>query len=193
MNVRSERLILASFAIWAGDYLFFQSLFEEKSNDDPQIDTKKSLPNVFKKVEKENFEWVKKARKLLSNDSLKKFPVLETKNIRATIWKITDFEYCMRAYLKNFDGEDEFFRRVYQIRLKMKNDHNLKKKFGGLLFFGRKNNCIVRIDEMGLTEGTLYVCERISRRKRQKVIQEFKRVLRNFDGGPVNLKPFDYP
>lgn len=187
MTVIYERLILQSFAIWAEDYLFLNSIFEDKSNDIFHTNEKDSIFHLFKSIEKENFKGFQKKQKFLTEEfSKKQYSIIETDHIRATIWKITDFEYCMRAYLKKLEWRDTFFSRVDRMQSNNKNDLPAGHKYGGVLIFGRKNNCIIRIDEMGLMEGTYYICERDPRRKRQKVLQTFKRTLRNFKDGPVN-------
>jgi len=183
MTVISERLILASFASWAEDYEFLESIFKNRSDEKLKRNERDPPVSLFQSIEKENFERFKEKQRLLMDESsITQYSVIQTEHIRATIWKITEFKYNMRGYLTDLGWGEIFFDKVARMLSHNRALINADHKYGGSQAFGRRNNCIVKIDEMGLIEGTFYVCERNPRRKRQKVIQAFKRVLRNFDG-----------
>jgi len=135
----AERLTLTSFALWAGDYLFLNSLFEENLSNDSQADERVNVSQLFQEIGKENFDWFTENQRYLTDGPLKKqYLILETDNLRATVWKVTDFEYCMRGYLKKLEGEDVLLKGVSKLQSRITKDHNPDEGFGQELTFGRK-------------------------------------------------------
>lgn len=181
----SERLIISSFAFWAGDYPFLKILYEQNLSVGLE-DEKNPILHFFESLDEENFNFFEKTTKYLKErKDNKQYSILETDHWRATIWKINDFEYCLKGYLKKLEDKDDVFIRLSQMQSYMIKNHISEGDFSHAFSFGRKMNCIFRIDEMGLIEGTYYICERNPVRARQKVILTFKNVLRNFKDGPV--------
>lgn len=186
MTVVNERLILESFAVWAEDYSYLKSLFDERFDTTQKEEEKNIFLPLFRLLENENFNDFERNEQIRSKEGMNKTPkIIETEHIRATIWKISDFEYRMRGYLKKLEWETNFFENLSQLQLKQTSTdvsiEGVKNKFQ----FGRKRNCIVTVSEIGLFEGFYYICEVNPKRKRQKIIQAFKRVLRSFNDGQV--------
>ena len=132
----------------------------------------------------------------IKENGLTKFPILETDHIRSTIWYVSDFEYCMKGYLKDLTWEKHFFDYIHQ-----KSDYEISEKlkiemprFSTVWRTGKNGNCITRIDNMGLIDSTFYICNFDLQKRHQCAEDHFKKILTKFqDGIPrsmtVELKP----
>ncbi len=191
MVVTSEDFIVMSFALWAGDYEYLETLIKNASVDSEKQEIPKNTPeSIILSIGTENLEEYKNKREKFSKEKIvMNNNFLETVHIRARIWQISDFEYSMRAYLKNFKDLERLFDNFKQQRLGNARFEKLCDSsiddFYGSWNFREWNNCVIRIDEMGLIDVSLIICESDEFERILKVMNVFFQVLESFNDGPV--------
>jgi hypothetical protein len=185
MTAQSHDLIVASFALWAGDWCYLDRLIKEnllKTEREKSV----GFDDLFSRLKKSQLNRYKKKRDLfIKEKGLTKFPILETDHIRSTIWYVSDFEYSLKGYLKDLTWEKDFFNNVHPTTiLELPPEKTMKMpRFSTVWRTGKNNNCVTRIDDMGLIESTFYICN-FDLEKRQKCAEEhFKDVLMKFNDG----------
>jgi len=185
MTVQSHDLIVASFALWAGDWGYLDRLIEENLPKD-KSEKRDGFEDLFSRLKKSQLNRYKKKRDLFIKErGLTKYPILETDHIRSTIWYVSDFEYCMKGYLKDLSWERHFFDHIHP-----KSDYEISKKlkmeiprFSTVWKTGNHGNCITRIDDIGLIDSTFYICNFDSQKRQQCAGDHFKDILTKFQDG----------
>lgn len=127
MTARSEDFIIMSFALWAGDYRFLDSLITKITNDQNQTDiNEKSPESIIYRLGNESLEQYKNKRERSSKEK-NSFGdnFLETIHLRAKIWQLSDYEYCMRGFLKNLDGQEKIFSQFFHLMSERSKNDNL--------------------------------------------------------------------
>jgi hypothetical protein len=196
MTVKPDFFTVASFALWAGDYRYLDEIIEKISKGEPESILENSPEAIIERIGRENLaEYKKKRDKHTNNKSIKFDEVFETDNLRAKIWQVSEFEYCLRGYLKTLNEENKFFSRInpesfpffkYIDNKKPENYQRKQRSLGKARHLDHNKHCLIRIDEMGLIESTFFVCENDSEIKKKKVISCFKDVLTELNDGEVN-------
>lgn len=190
MTVLSEDFVIMSFALWAGDYSYLDSLAMKILIDKDKTGRMEKTPeSIIYSIGDENLEqYLIKKKKFIREKNAFNEDFLETKNLRARIWQISDFEYCMRGYLKNLDEQKKIFAQIKSNHLDQSKNENQEPskidEFGGSWSFKRKENCIVRINEMGLIEVSFFICEPDEAERISKVKYYLSSVLESLDDGP---------
>jgi len=186
MAVISHDLTVASFALWAGDWCYLDTLIEKDSVNNAEGRSEEGIENLIRRFSKDQLNHYQKKRSLfLKEGGLSKYLVLETEHIRSTIWYISDFEYCMRGYLKDLQYEYKFFSCISPSHdLESIKDYNVEPSRLSVVWKSGKNkNCITRIDEMGLIESIYYICDFDIQTRQKKALEHFTEVLRKFNDG----------
>lgn len=122
MAAETDKFIIASFALWAGDFEYFERLVRESchNGDVTPIERGATTPEDFIRataaLRLRQF-WQKRGEfKRLTADydgsGIKitdKPTVLETKHMRATLWRIGAREFLMQGYLTDVTWQGELF------------------------------------------------------------------------------------
>lgn len=185
MNAESHDLIVASFALWAGDWCYLDRLIEENLLKN-ESEKREGFDDLFSCLKKSQLTRYKKKRDIfIKEKGLTKFPILETDHIRSTIWHVSEFEYCMKGYLKDLSWEKVFFNHVHPtFSLEIPPEKTMKvSKFSTVWRTGKNDNCVTRIDDMGLIESTFYICNFDLKKRHQCAEDIFKGVLMKFNDG----------
>jgi hypothetical protein len=197
MTVKPDFFTVASFALWAGDYRYLDEIIEKISRGEPESILENSPEAIIERIGRENLaEYKKKRDKQTNNKSIKIDEVFETDNLRAKIWQVSEFEYCLRGYLKSFENENKFFSHInpesfpflkYIDTKKPEKFQRKQRSLGKASHLDHNRHCIIRIDEMGLIESTFFICENDSEIKLKKVISCFIDVLTELNDGEVRI------
>lgn len=186
MAVELNDFIVTSFALWAGDWCYLDTLIEKDSGNVDERSSREGFDNLILRFSKDQQNHYQKKRSLfLKEKGLSKYLILETKHIRSTIWYVSDFEYCMRGYLKDLQYGNKFFGYVspiHNLELSPK-DKIEQPRLSNIWKSGKNENCITRIDEMGLIESIYYICDFDIQTRQQKALDHFMEVLRKFNDG----------
>jgi len=185
MTAQSHDVIVASFALWAGDWCYLDRLIEENLIK-IEREKKEGFDDLFSRLKKSQLNRYKKKRDLfIKEKGLTKFPILETDHIRSTIWYVSDFEYCLKGYLKDLTWEKVFIDQMHLTSALISPTENKmeKSRFSTVWRTGKNKNCITRIDDMGLIESNIYICNFDLKERQQCAKDHFKEVLMNFNDG----------
>lgn len=125
MPANTDKFVIATFALWAGDFDFFEQLLREFSppRDSPPIDGHIESPEDLIKASgalRLRQLWQKRGEfKKLSQEyqrqglELSDKPlILKTSHLRATVWRTSERAFSMQAYLTDLSWQDEFFARA---------------------------------------------------------------------------------
>ena len=129
MGVETDKYIVASFAIWAGDFVYFEKLLSEFSP--PHKIKRKIHEQVQDPIEIIRWAGAKRLRQLrqkkgefrnivaeykkLGFDLSDRPLILETMNLRSTLWRIGERDFLLQGYLKDFKWQKELFIRARKI------------------------------------------------------------------------------
>lgn len=125
MAAETDKFIIASSALWAGDFEFFEALLREYSHPsevEPICDNAK-LPEDFiratgalrlKQLWQRRGEFRKLAGKYERQGAAitDRPTIMQTKHLRATLWRTGTREFLMQGYLTELSWEDELFLRA---------------------------------------------------------------------------------
>jgi len=180
--------IVASFAVWAGDWCYLEKFINNDSLDDRHEGGQDDYDNLLSRMNKNQLDRYKKKRDIfLKSKGLKKYPILKTDHLRATVWQVSDFEYCMRGYIADLSREKEIFKTIHQFSNR-ESDHQNKIDLPNLSTvwsLDKNGNCITRIDEMGLIECTCFVCVGDPKTRQRYAKERFEEIMSRFnDGAP---------
>ena len=180
--------IVASFALWAGDWCYLEKFINNDSLDDRHENVRDDYDKLISRMNKHQLDRFKEKRDiLLKSKGLKKYPILKTDHLRATVWQVSDFEYCMRGYITDLSREKEIFKTIHQFSNRESDHDNIidLPNFSTVWTLGKNGNCITRIDEMGLIESTYYICDSDLETRQRYATERFTEVLTRFnDGAP---------
>lgn len=126
MDVEWDNFIIAGFALWAGDFDYFERLLKEFS---PPSKSPHSIGKILSADDLvratgalRRRQYVQKKRefakmvKAYENAEIRYQPeTLQTTNLRATIWRVGVREFVMYAYLTNLDYAEELFSRAQRM------------------------------------------------------------------------------
>ena len=182
MAVKTNDWIIASFALWAGDWCYLERFIQKES----QKSNIEGIDDLISRMNENQINRYKRNLKQFKKEKgLKKYPVIETDHIRSTIWYVSNFEYCMRGYLTDLNNEDEFFRHLgylgYPDIFVESKTHFLP--YTSVINTGKNGNCITRVDEMGLIESSYLICESDPETRSTLSIEHFIEILTKFDDG----------
>jgi hypothetical protein len=128
MAVDSDKFVIASLALWAGDFANFEQQLLEYSNprDVKHIYRSAETPEDFIKatgaLRLRQF-WQRRGefKKIISEYSVRETRItetpniFETKNLRATLWRTGEREFLMKGYLKELSWQDALFKRARDV------------------------------------------------------------------------------
>jgi len=122
MPADTDRFIVATFALWAGDFAFFEQLLREFSSPrsapslEDDLESPEDLIRATGALRLRQFRQKRGEFKRLAAEYLgqgfeiaERSLVLETKHLRGTIWRIGEREFSLQAYLKDLTWEEELF------------------------------------------------------------------------------------
>ena len=122
MPAETDKFIIASFALWAGDFEYCEKLLRAYSNpsDVAPIEDGAEIPEDFiratgalrlRQLWQKRGEF-KKLTKEYGNQGVEitdKPTILETKHLRATLWRTGAREFMMQGYLKELSWQEGLF------------------------------------------------------------------------------------
>ena|SRR5579883_86574 len=125
MAAETDQFIIATFALWAGDFSYVQQLLERYSppHDTPRIADSASKPeDIIRATGALRLRqlWQKRGefKKLVEQDTdvqLTDEPIiLETKHIRATLWRSAEREFFLQGYLKDLSWQGKLFELAHR-------------------------------------------------------------------------------
>lgn len=126
MDAETEKFIVASFAAWAGDFEYFEKLLRAFSPPH-KIDSKipqelqdpidiirwsgaKRLRQLRQK--KGEFKNIISEYKKLGFNLSDKPLIIETINLKSTLWRTGERDFLLQGYLKNLNWQNELFLRA---------------------------------------------------------------------------------
>lgn len=122
MVADTDKFIIATFALWAGDFLFFEKLLSTFSPPHRTVASERDMeePEDFIRTTgalRLRQLWQKRSefRKLAAEYSSERVQVtdtpmiLETEHLRATLWRTGEREFIMQGYLKDLGWQDHLF------------------------------------------------------------------------------------
>jgi len=125
MAAKTDKFIIATFALWAGDFEYFEKLLREFSKpfNIPQIaDAVETAEDVIRDTGARRLRQFRQKkgefRKLVLEfaergvEITDRPMVVEVTHMRGTIWRIGEREFVMQAYLKDLSWENDLFSRA---------------------------------------------------------------------------------
>jgi len=126
MAAETDNFIIATFALWAGDFSYCEQLLREfsLSHDAPSLDQSVERPEDFLRatgVLRLRQLWQKRGefRKLSLDytgtdiEITDKPIILETTHLRATLWRTGEREFLLQGYLKDLSWQSGLFERAH--------------------------------------------------------------------------------
>jgi len=127
MAAETDKFVIATFALWAGDFAYFEQLLREFSHphDTPPIDEGAERPEDFIRATgalRLRQLWQKRGEfKKLTLEyagpgiEVTDTPIiLKTTHLRATLWRTDEREFLMQGYLKELGWQKELFEQVHR-------------------------------------------------------------------------------
>lgn len=127
MAAETEQFIIATFALWAGDFGFVEENLREFSPpyNTPSIDEGAESPEDFiratgalrlRQLWQKRGEFKKLAAEYADHDVeiTDKPIILETKHLRATLWRTGEREFVMQGYLKELSWQNRLFELAHR-------------------------------------------------------------------------------
>ena len=125
MAAKTDDFIVASFALWAGDFSFFEKVMKdfsppwETSSIERGVDSPADVIRYVGALRLRQY-WQKKGefKKLAAEYEeqglhIDETPyVLEVQHLRAAVWRISEREFAMYAYLSDLTWEKQLFERA---------------------------------------------------------------------------------
>lgn len=118
MSAESDRFIIATFALWAGDVCYVEELFEllpqvaAPSSDEEVI--RQAGVRLLKQVRQKRKEFSRLAAEYARGDvELLDTPeILETTHLRAALWRTGERDFLLLGYLKNLLWQKQLLERA---------------------------------------------------------------------------------
>jgi hypothetical protein len=143
MSEKTDRFVVATYALWAGDFKYAETLLRESRESLPLFahDKAERLPEeIFDRITKSRLGQIRRRRaefrrlaadfeardaaRALSGDPL----TLETPHMRATVWQLRSREFRMQAYLTDLSWESNLFVNVHMQSAKADPDAALRRE-----------------------------------------------------------------
>ena len=125
MTAETDKFIVATFALWAGDFAFFERLLNEFSppRSSPSLEGGVESPEaIIRAIGALRLRqlWQKRSEfeKLATENSVQDFRIveqpltMETQHLRATVWRTGERGFSLQAYLKDVGWQEELFGRA---------------------------------------------------------------------------------
>ena len=125
MTAETDRFVVASFALWAGDVGYMESLLAEIPRGRQTFQSMESIEDTeeiirvaamlrLRQLRQKRDEFNRAAEDLgISGVSLSDKPtVIATAHLRGTVWRTGVREISLQGYLTSLDWEADFFERV---------------------------------------------------------------------------------
>ena len=115
MGVDTDNFIVATFALWAGDFKYAETLLSRYSNAPALNGLVESPDDLIRRTGALRLRQLRQKKgefKLLAAENGVRNPVqanptvLETKHLRGAVWRIDAREFDLRAYLKDLSWEE---------------------------------------------------------------------------------------
>jgi len=127
MAAETDKFVIANYALWAGDFEYFEELLRAFSppHETPPVDGRAEDPVDFIRatgaLRLRQF-WQKRGEfRMLAGelagqgmDLTDKPTVLETKHLRSTIWRIGEREFHFQGYLTDLAWQENFFENAHR-------------------------------------------------------------------------------
>jgi hypothetical protein len=217
MTAETDKFVVASFALWAGDFEYFEELLRGYSNpsDVKSIEGGAESPEDFiratgalrlRQLRQKRGEFKKLTREYGRQGAklTDKPTVMETKHLRATLWRTGAREFLLQGYLTELSWQDGLFSRARHLaaaneHLKSKNvsptsdaveeldvfeSTATRKSFtgSGTAWVVAENPFIqVELTDLGLIEATGIWIERELPDAAASITQPFLRLLQGLD------------
>jgi hypothetical protein len=153
MSAETEKFIVATFALWAGDFKQVEKLLGEYSPPartqtlDSDIESPEDLIRRtgalrLRQLRQKKGEFKNLAREYQSGDSvLRSDPlILETDNLRSALWRVSSREFHLYAYLKNLDRQNEMIQLAHLEASRHERFEEFAKQPERDLFSGEKDS-----------------------------------------------------
>lgn len=125
MTAETDKFIVATFALWAGDFAFFERLLKEFSppwnlrSPEGGVESPEDVIRATGALRLRQL-WQKKGefQKLIVEYRPQGIQIVEqpltlqTRHLRATVWRTGEREFSMQAYLRDLAWEEELFARA---------------------------------------------------------------------------------
>lgn len=125
MPADTDNFIIAMFALWAGDFRYFDQLLKRFSSpwETPSTQEHPESPeDIIRTIGALRLRqlWQRRgefkrfaAGYVIEGGELMEEPlILETRHLRSTVWRVDDREFLLQAYLKDLAWQDELFARA---------------------------------------------------------------------------------
>jgi hypothetical protein len=119
MSVDTDNFIIATFALWAGDFEYADALLNRYSNAPPLNGAVDSPDDLIRRTGALRLRQLRQKKgefKLLAAEHRLRNPVqanptvLETKHLRGAVWRVDAREFDLRAYLTDLTWEEGLLR-----------------------------------------------------------------------------------
>jgi hypothetical protein len=127
MAAKTDPFIVATFALWAGDFAYVAEHLREFSppHNTPSIDDGAESPEDFiratgalrlRQLRQKRGEFKKLTSEYADQDVeiTDKPIILETKHLRATVWRIGEREFVMQGYLRELSWQNRLFELAHR-------------------------------------------------------------------------------
>lgn len=127
MAAETDKFVIATCALWAGDFAYFEELLQEFSppHVTPPIDDGAKVPVDFiratgalrlRQFWQKRGEFKKLAAELSRQgiDLTDKPAILETKHLRATVWRVGEREFQFQGYLTDLAWQEALFMNAHR-------------------------------------------------------------------------------
>ena len=128
MAAETDTFVVASAALWAGDFYYFETLMgkfvsqrgPQSSRDevkDPEAIIMRTGEIRLKQLWQKRGEFRKLARSQIREGDMQtdKPIILETVHLRATVWRTGTREFLMQGYLTDLGFENRFFENARKV------------------------------------------------------------------------------
>jgi hypothetical protein len=207
MAAETDQFVIATFALWAGDFAYFERLVNEFSppHHTPQIGDDVETPTDFIRAtgaRRLRQLWQKRGefKRLTENlEITDRAEVIESEHLRGTIWRIEEREFLMQAYLKDLSWAESLFNLARlnarspdsqkeirspnlhpELEWKTADDEAYHSPGSSWIVIG---NPFIRVQltEMGLVDARALWVERLLPMQAAEVIRPFSNVLASLD------------
>ena len=126
MAAETDNFIIATFALWAGDFAYFEQLLRGLSppHNAPSLDQSLERPEDFllatgglrlRQLWQKRGEFRKLSLEYTGADIeiTDKPIILETTHLRATLWRTGEREFILQSYLKDLSWQSGLFERAH--------------------------------------------------------------------------------
>jgi hypothetical protein len=125
MSAETDQFIVATFALWAGDFDYVESLLGQYSPpaktskisdviESPEELIRRTGALRLRQIWQKKGEFKKLASAYSSRGGFNSSPVIiETNNLRGALWRIGSREFHLHGYLTNLERQDEMIRLAH--------------------------------------------------------------------------------